>query len=166
MSGQGSESANKDTGVYDLAVQSIGAHDQSVGAGIGFWFSSDAAGKPHQRFAVGISFSDDWREKAMGYTAYSNARTWLTVWGMSENAWVATSGDQKPSWSVGVGWGDSQGNNESGPSNFETFFNTRPNSLYACRVQSSAHVNADSGAFGFADSTIHLHVELMFAMFD
>ena len=164
-SGQGSESANKDTGVYDLAVQSIGAHNKSVGAGIGFWFSSDAAGNPNQRFSVGISFSDQWQEHAMGYTAYSAARTWLTVWGMSERGWVATSADQKPSWSQGVGWGQSQAISEGGPSNFETFFNARPNSLYACWVQSSARVDADSGAFGFADSTIHLNVELMFAQF-
>ncbi len=166
MSGQGSESANKDTGVYNLAVQSIGSGPQSVGAGIGFWFSSDAVGNPGQRFAAYVAFSDDWRETAMGYTAYSKVRTWLTVWGMSERGWVATSGDQIPSWDQGVGWTQSHGNNESGGSLLVTFFNAQPNSLYACWVQSSADVNADRGSFGFADSTIHLNIQLSSATFD
>ena len=163
ISGQGSESANKDTGVYDLAVQSIGAHNKSVGAGIGFWFSSDAAGNPTSASLLAFLFLTSGRSTQWGILrivprAHGHG-------GLSERGWVATSADQKPSWSQGVGWGQSQAISEGGPSNFETFFNPRPNSLYACWVQSSARVDADSGAFGFADLTIHLNVELMFAQF-
>ena len=165
-SGQGSASANKDTGVYNLSVQSIGSGTRSVGAGIGFWFSSDAVGNTGQRFAAYIAFTEDYHETAMGYTAYSKVRTWLTVWGMSERGWVASSGDQTPSWAYGVSWGDSHGVYQSGGSNLVTAFNAQPNSLYACWVQSSAEVNADHGTFGFADSTIHLDIQLSSATFD
>jgi hypothetical protein len=159
-------SADQNTGVYDLAVQSIGNGDQAVGAGIGFWFSSDAAGNPAQRFTAVVDFSFDWWDSAAGYVAHNNARTWLSVWGMSENGWVVSSGDQTPSWSDGAGWYENHGNNQSGTSVCQTFFNARPNSLYACWVQSSADAYADSGVFGNAASSIHITNTVLWATFD
>jgi hypothetical protein len=164
--GQGSESADQNTGVYDLRVQSIGNGDQTVGAGIGFWFSSDAAGNPAQRFTAVVNFSFDWWDSAAGYVAHNTAHTWLTVWGMSENGWVAWSGDQTPSWSDGVGWYENHGDDQSGTSVCVTIFNARPNSLYFCWVQSSADAYADSGVFGNAASSIHINNTVLWATFD
>jgi hypothetical protein len=164
--GPGVANADQNTGAYDLQIQSIGNGDQAVGAGIGFWFSSDAAGNQAQRFTAVVDFSFDWWDSAAAYVAHNNAHTWLTVWGMSENGWVAWSGDQTPSWSDGVGWYENHGNNQSGTSVCVTVFNALPNSLYFCWVQSSADAYADSGAFGNAASSIHMTNTVLWAVFD
>jgi hypothetical protein len=164
--GPGSESADQNTGVYDIAVQSIGNDDQTVGAGIGFWFSSDAAGNQAQHFTAVVDFSFDWWDSAAAYVAHNNAHTWLTVWGMSENRWVAWGADQTPSWSDGVGWYENHSNNQSGTSVCDTFFNALPNSLYWCWVQSAADAYADHGFFGNAASSIHINNTVLWAVFD
>jgi hypothetical protein len=165
--GQGKvESADINTGTYDLRVQSIGNGDQAVGAGIGFWFSSDAAGNPWQRFTAIVDFSFDWWDTAAAYVAHNNAHTWLTVWGMSEGGWVGWSVDETPSWSDGVGWYENHGNSQSARAALVTFFNTQPNSLYFCWVQSGADAYADSGVFGSAASSIHIMNTVAFAVID
>ena len=163
--GQGTETADKNTGAYELRVQSIGNGHQTVGAGIGFWFSS-GPGNPAQRFTAVLEFEDDWWDKATGYVAHNDGRTWLTVWGMAENGWVSTSANQTPTWSDGVGWTEAHQNSERGTANLVTFFNARPNSGYFCWVQSAADAYADSGVFGDAFSSIHISNRLAFATFD
>lgn len=162
--GQGTETADKNSGVYELRVQSIGNGHQTVGAGIGFWFAS-GPGNPAQRFSAFIDYEDDWWDKASGYAAHSDGRTWLTVWGMAENGWVSTSPNQTPSWSDGVGWAEGHHNNESGRTGLTTVFNARPNSSYFCWVQSAADAYADGGAFGIAASSIHILNKVLYAIF-
>ena len=147
-------------GDITLSVQSLGNGERSVGGGIGFWFS-DAAGNPGARFSTSVNFSYDWSEGAAAYAAHNHGRTWLTVWGMSENGWVATGSDQTPSWADSVGWYDSHHDSRGGSTSQEVFFNAKPNSLYACWVNASATVYADGGFLGFADSTIHMHIALV-----
>jgi hypothetical protein len=156
-SGQGDESATTD-GYIELKTQSIGSGEQSVGGGIGFWFPASPGGA--RRFSNTCRFSFDWSETAQFYVADNGGSVWLRVWGMSENDWVGTSGDQFPSWFQHVGGLDSQHNSQSGETSQELFFNAQPNGLYACWVNASIRCNADRGAFGFADSTARLHIAL------
>jgi hypothetical protein len=158
-SGQGTESADKNTGVYDLPVPSPGNGPQTVGAGVGFWYSNQGpAGSVG--FTAVVNYSFDWWDKAAAYVAHNDGRTWLTVWGMSENGWVLTSGNQTPSWSDGVGWYESHSDNESAQTTCTASFNALANGLYFCWVQSSADAYADSGVFGDAFSSIHINITL------
>jgi hypothetical protein len=119
----------------------LGTGHQTVGAGIGFWFSS-GTGNPAQRFTAVIEFEDDWWDKATGYVAHNDARTWLSVWGTAENGWVSTSANQTPTWSDGVGWTEAHQNNESGTASLVTHFNARPNSAYFCTLMPIAAYSA------------------------
>lgn len=158
-SGQGaSESASTD-GNMDFKTQSIGG-EKSVGGGIGFWFSAGPAGDPAARFSNTCRFSIEWSQSAAGYVADNHGRVWLSVWGMSENNWVAVSGDQFPSWFDHVGWYKSHHNSHGGETSQELFFNAQPNGLYACWVNASIRCYADNGFLGFANSTAHLRIGL------
>jgi hypothetical protein len=155
----GTESATTD-GFIDLFVQTIGSGERSVGGGIGFWFRAARAESPPVRFGTSVSFSYEWSEGAQLYVADNHGRTWLTVWGMSENGWVATSGEQPPTWTDHVGWYESHHDSAAGDTSQEVFFNAQPNGLYACWVNCSADVYADNGVAGFSDSTIRMHIAL------
>ena len=101
---------------------------------------------------------------ASGYVAHNDGRTYLWVFGESENAWVAQS-NQNPQWSNGAGWFDTNGNDPSGEDgrvSGETYFNARPNSWYQCWVWSSAWIYSTSGFFGFSASSIHLNMTVPF----
>jgi hypothetical protein len=154
-SGQGGESATTD-GNIELNTQAFG--EKSVGGGIGFWFPAAAGGV--RRFSNTCRFSFEWSESADLYVADSQGRVWLSVWGMSENGWVGTSGDQFPSWLDHVGWYESHQNSGGGETSQELFFNAQPNGLYACWVNASIRCYADNGAFGFGLSTARLHIAL------
>jgi hypothetical protein len=156
-SGTGGESATTD-GHIELNTQSIGVRDGSVGGGIGFWFAAATGGA--RRFSTSCRFSFEWSESAQLYVADNQGRVWLTVWGMSENGWVGTSGDQFPSWLDHVGWYDSHHNSGDGDTSQELTFNAKPNGLYACWVNASVRCHADHGAFGFSDSTGRLDLAL------
>jgi hypothetical protein len=147
-------------GDIELAVQSFGG-EQSAAGGIGFWFSSDAAGNPGQRFSTSVNCSYDWWDTADLYVADNHGRTWLSVWGMSENGWVASSGDQFPSWGDHVGWYESHQDSRGASTSQEVFFNAQPNSLYCCWVNCSAAAYTDDGFLGGAMSSIHLHMALV-----
>jgi hypothetical protein len=156
-SGQGTETASTD-GPIDLYTQSLGWGEQSVGAGIGFWFPSREGGA--RRLGTSISFSYNWSEGAQAYVGDNHGRVWLTVWGMAENGWVGTSGDQSPSWTDHVGWYESHHDRRDGQASQELVFNARPNSLYACWLNTSLRCYADHGFLGFADSTAQLNINL------
>jgi hypothetical protein len=155
-SGQGVESATTD-GYIELKAQSFGG-EQSVGGGIGFWFPAAPGGS--RRFSTSCRFSFEWSESAQLYVADNQSRVWLSVWGMSENGWVGTSGDQFPSWSDHVSWYESHQNSEGGETSQQLFFNSQPNGLYCCWVNASIRCYADSGFAGFGASTAHLHIAL------
>jgi hypothetical protein len=157
-SGEGNESASTE-GLIELFAQSIGG-EKSVGGGIGFWFSAGTGGDPAARFSTTCRFSFDWSQTAQLYVADNQGRVWLSVWGMSENGWVAVSGDQFPSWRDHVGWYESHHDEGGGETSQELFFNARPNGLYACWVNASIRCYADNGALGFADSTARLRIAL------
>ncbi|WP_035795028.1 hypothetical protein [Kitasatospora mediocidica] len=64
----------------------------------------------------------------------------------------------QPAWSSGVGWFDSDSGTETGTWTVaETSFKANAGHSYFCQVGFSASVDADSGTFGFADSTIHMN---------
>jgi hypothetical protein len=155
-SGQGGESSTTD-GYIELNTQSLGG-EQSVGGGIGFWFPAAAGGA--RRFSTTCRFSFEWSESAQLYVADNQGRVWLSVWGMSENGWVGTSGDQFPSWLDHVGWYESHQNSAGGETSQELSFNAKPNGLYACWINASIRCYADHGALGFGDSTARLHIAL------
>jgi hypothetical protein len=158
-SGQGTESATTD-GFIDLFVQGLG-DERSVAGAIGVWFQAAAESPPVRRFSTSVSFSYEWSEGAQLYVADNHGHTRLMVWGMSENAWVAMSGDQPPSWSDHVGWYESHHDSNPGAQAFpELFFNAQPNGWYQCWLVCSAYVYADHGVAGFSDSTIRMHIAL------
>jgi hypothetical protein len=151
-------------GTYSLAIQGFGDGNQSIAAGFGIWFFS-GDGDPAQRFAALWDYYDDWWDMAAGYVAHNDGRTYLGVFGESENAWVAQSSSQTPTWSDGAGWFDTHGNDPSGDDgrvSAETYFNARPNSWYQCWVWSSASIYSTSGFFGFSASSIHLNMTVPF----
>jgi hypothetical protein len=102
---------------------------------------------------------------AAGYVAHNDGRTYLWVFGKSENAWVAQT-SPTPSWSDGVSWFDSHGNDSSGGEDgrvsAETYFNARPNSWYQCWVWSSASIYSNGSFLGFSASSIHLNMTVPF----
>ena len=157
-SGQGGESATTG-GNIDLNTQSLGG-EKSVGGGIGFWFSAGPGGDSAARFTTTCRFSLEWSQTAQLYVADNQGRVWLSVWGMSENRWVASSGDQYPSWIDHVGGYQSHHNSHGGETSQELFFNAQPNGLYACWVNASVRCYADNGFLGFADSIASLRIAL------
>jgi hypothetical protein len=154
-SGQGGESATTE-GNIELNAQAFG--EKSVGGGIGFWFPAAAGGA--RRFSTTCRFSFEWSDSAMLHVADNQGRVWLSVWGMSENGWVGTSGDQFPSWLDHVGWYEEHQNSGGGETSQELFFNAQPNGLYACWVNASIRCYADNGVAGFGLSTARLHIAL------
>jgi len=159
------EHADRMTGKYALRVQSLGNGQRTAAAGIGFWFFS-GAGNPAQRFSALLDYSHAWFDSASFYVAHNNQHTRLWVFGASEKTWVAQS-DVTPSWSDGVGWLDSHGNDpegEEGRVSNETYFNAAPNSWYQCWIWSEADVYGDSGFWGFAASSTRLNISVPFAV--
>jgi hypothetical protein len=151
-------------GTYSLAIQGFGDGNQSIAAGFGIQFFS-GEGNPSQRCAAFWDYYDDWWDGASGYVAHNDGRTYLWVFGESENTWVAQS-NQTPSWSDGVGWFEGHGNDSSGGEDgrvsAETYFNARPNSWYQCWVWSSTSIYTNGGFFGFSASSIHLNMTVPF----
>jgi hypothetical protein len=159
---QGIEHADR---TYDLRVQSIGDGQHDVAAGVGFWFFS-GAGNPAQRFAALIDYADVWWNTAVFYVGHNTGRTRLWVFGASERDWVGRA-DQTPSWSDGVGWLETHGNDpegEAGTVANEVYFNAAPNSWYQCWVWSTAEVFGDSGFLGVSMSSIRMDVTLRLAV--
>src|SRR5580704_98492 len=99
-------------GTCDLKVQSFGNGNREVAAGFFAWFFAPED-NPMQRFAALLQYSDDWWDDASGYVAHNDLRTRLWVWGQTENRWVVQS-EMSPSWSDGVGWFESHGNDPGG----------------------------------------------------
>jgi hypothetical protein len=158
-SGQGTETATTD-GFIDLFVQGLG-DERRVGAAIGFWFQAAAQSPPVRRFGTSLSFSYEWSDNAFLYVADNHGHTQLMVWGVSENAWVARSGDQTPSWSDHVGWYESHHDSNPGAqASDELLFNVQPNGWYQCWLVCSGYTFADHGVAGFSDSTVRMHVAL------
>jgi hypothetical protein len=158
--------SNASTGSCDLAVQSLGSGNVEVAAGVFTWFFAPET-TPSQRFAALLQYTDDWWDEADGYVAHNDLRTRLWVWGMTENGWVTTS-DVSPSWSDGVGWFESHGNDpggDAGTISIETFFPTSANNWYQAWVWTDASVYADSGIFGFAASSIRFDSVVPFIVF-
>jgi hypothetical protein len=157
---------NAAAGTYDLAVQSIGEGSGEGAAGMGIWFFAPADDS-WQRFAALLDYSDDWWDTAMGYVAHNNLRTRLWVWGDSEQDWVHKE-DVSPQWSDGVGWFESHGNDPQGDSgriSLQVFFPVKANQWYIGWVWSDAWVYANSGLWGFADSTIKFAASVPFVVF-
>jgi hypothetical protein len=154
--GEITETASTD-GSIDLATQALGG-DRSVAAGVGFWFPASGGGV--RRFGTSISFSLEWSEGAQLYVGDNRGRVWLSVWGITENNWVATSGDQYPSWTDHVGWYESHHDSGEGQASQEVVFNALPDCLYSCWLNASLYCYADNGFLGFADSHARLHIAL------
>jgi hypothetical protein len=165
---QGSD-ANASNGSYDLAVQSIGDGNEEVAAGVMSWFfCADPAPMNGQRFAALLDYSDDWWDSAGGFVAHNDMRTRLWVWGQTENAWVCQA-DLQPSWSDGVGWFESHGNDPAGDAgtiSVETFFPAMANSWYQAWVWGDAQAyGQDGGIFGFGASSIHFSASVPLMVF-
>jgi hypothetical protein len=153
-------------GTCDLKVQSFGNGNREVAAGFFAWFFAPED-NPMQRFAALLQYSDDWWDDASGYVAHNDLRTRLWVWGQTENRWVVQS-EMSPSWSDGVGWFESHGNDpggDSGTISNETFFPASANNLYQAWVWSDASAYADGGSFGSADSSIQFDSVVPFMVF-
>jgi hypothetical protein len=149
--------ADKVAGNYNLAVQSIGDGSHEAAGGVAVWFFCTTS-DPMQRVAAVLDFSDDWWDSASGYVAHNDLRTRIWVWGDTEQNWV-TQSDLQPSWSDGVGWYESHGNDPAGDSgriSIEAFFPADANQWYEAWIWSDASVYADGGFWGIAGSSIKL----------
>jgi hypothetical protein len=87
--GQGAETADKNTGAYELRVQSIGNGHQTVGAGIGFWFAS-GSGNPAQRFTAVPNLRTTGGTRRPG-----TSRTMTRAYGFRFGAWPKTAGSRR-----------------------------------------------------------------------
>jgi hypothetical protein len=71
----GSEAhANRNSGTYDVAVQSIGSKSREAAAGVGVWFYSTEA-DPAKRYLAVLHFSYDWWDSSSFCVAHNNYRT-------------------------------------------------------------------------------------------
>jgi hypothetical protein len=164
--GAGNVSADKVAGNYDMAIQSFGDGYMEDAAGVAVWFFC-TADDPMQRVAALYNYSDDWWDSAFGYVAHNDLRTRIWVWGDTEQDWVVRS-EEFPSWSDGVGWFDSHGNDpdgDAGTISIQTFFPARANRWYEAWIWSDASIYADGGVFGFAASSIHFSAHVPFVVF-
>ncbi len=162
----GQASADNAAGTYSVATQSIASGSVEAAAGLAVWFFCTAT-DPMQRVAALLDYEDDWWDSAMGYVAHNDLRTRIWVWGNTENAWL-TQSDLSPSWSDGVGWFESHGNDPSGDAGrmaIETFFPAEANNWYLAWVWSDASVFANGGLFGIAASSIQFSVTVPFVVF-
>ncbi len=145
--------ADKNSGTYDLAVQSIGNGSFDTAAGVGVWFWSLEA-DAEKRFAVVLDYAYDWWDSAGFYVAHNDLRTRLWVWGNQEQNWVGGV-DRDPQWSDGVGWLEDHSGNDEARISIEVRFPALAQSWYLAWVWSDASVFSDSGAFGVSASSIH-----------
>ena len=104
----------------------------SAGLMVSFLATEDNA---NQRFAALVDYGYDWLDEAFFFTAHSDGNTSISVWGASENAWVAQSGSLVPSWSDGAGWLDNHGDNGDGTESLQVFFPVQRNSWYFAWVR-------------------------------
>lgn len=147
---------DKSQGTFSLAVQAFGGSD-SCYLSFGSWFYT-AQNNPAQRFAAGIEFNKHWRQHAMGYVAHSRFSTVVSIRDGTTNTDAIPPVQIQPTWNDGVGWTESHGEDVEGDFSLaEVFFPATAGHVYFCQLGFSASVDADSGIFGFADSTIHLN---------
>lgn len=164
--GTSTAGADKTAGSYTMATQSIGDGSCEAAAGVAVWFHCTTT-DPMQRVAALLDYADDWWDSASGYVAHNDLRTRIWVWGHTEQKWVGRS-DLSPSWSDGVGWFESHGNDPSGDSgrtSIETFFPADANNWYQAWIWSDASVYADGGMFGIAASSIQFSAQIPFVVF-
>jgi hypothetical protein len=78
------------------------------------------------------------------------------------------SGSGSLSWSDGVGWFESHGNDPAGDSggiSNETFFPAQANQWYEAWIWSDASIYADGGFWGIAASSIQFSAAVPFVVF-
>ncbi|MGQ4385156.1 hypothetical protein [Streptomyces sp. SAS_270] len=147
---------DKNQGTFSLAVQAFGGSD-SCYLSLGSWFYT-AQNNPYQRFAAPIEFNKYWKQNAMGYVAHSRFSTVVGIHDGTTNTDAIPPVQVQPTWNDGVSWFESHGENVEGDwALAEVFFPATAGHVYFCQLAFSASVDADSGAFGFADSTIRLN---------
>ncbi len=158
--------ANRFTGRYELAAQSIGSGWETVAAGVGTWFHAPAD-DPQQRFAALMNYAYDWRSSASGYVAYNKCKTRLWVWGDTEQRWVLKpdSVSPAPTWDHSVSWYQSHGDADSGTVSAQAFFPARAGQMYLGFVWTRASVFSNSGLFGLAHSRIRFEAAVPFVVF-
>jgi len=145
-------SVDNTNGGYGLNLQEFGGAS-SCTVTIGSWFFTPND-NPFQRFAAAIHYDKDWWDDASGYVAHNDFTTTLAVY---DGGLVMAQASVAPNWSDGVSWWESHGDHEEGAwVAVETQFNAVAGHSYFCQVGFQASVDADSGVFGFADSTLHM----------
>ncbi|MFA3842705.1 hypothetical protein [Streptomyces aureus] len=152
-SGSGA-AVNAAQGTFSLDVQAFGSSD-SCSLSLGSWFFTPED-DPALRLSTSIQFSRDWHQQAMGYVAHSRFSTKLLIW--DDTAKIALpDAPVAPGWDNGVSWFEKHGDHTENESiNSDTHFPATAGHWYFCQVGFSASVDADSGIFGVADSTIHV----------
>ncbi|MGW2645020.1 hypothetical protein ACWC2T_08855 [Streptomyces sp. NPDC001393] len=157
----GGASAAADDGTFSLNVQSIGQESDHAWISIGSWFTA-TEDNPQQRFAADVAFNIDWWDSAEGYVAHNDFTTSLNVWKIDFSApppFIVTvlNTQVQPTWSDGVGWLESHGQEQFGVTvSPEGFFSAEAGVSYMCSVDADALVDSDGGIFGFGASTIHV----------
>lgn len=119
---------------------------------------------PALRLSTSIYFNRDWHQQAMGYVAHSRFATTLQIW--DDTAQTALpAAPIAPGWNDGVGWFEAHGDHTEGEwIDADTHFPATGGHWYFIQAGFSASVDADSGIFGVADSTIHVSGWLSYLM--
>ncbi|WP_369265176.1 hypothetical protein [Streptomyces sp. R35] len=147
---------------FSLDVQAIGSSDAcSLSMGSWFFVPQD---NPALRLSTSIYFNRDWHQQAMGYVAHSRFATTLQIWDDTAKT-ALPAAPIAPGWNDGVGWFEAHGDHTEGEwIDADTHFPATGGHWYFIQAGFSASVDADSGIFGTADSTIHVSGWLSYLM--
>ncbi len=153
-----------DRGVYGLSALSVGQGTSAATAGFCLAYHAPVT-NPTQRVAAYVNTSWSWEEKADLYVAHNKAWTRLCVWGISEQRWLLVK-QIEPAWYDSVSWFQDHHNSSEGEHpGVEGFFPAIAGRNYLVYVSSEGVVYADGGVGGYADSSVHLEMNVKFFAF-
>jgi hypothetical protein len=150
-------SADAQNGSYTVGAQTYGSQPYLAAAGVGIFFNAPAE-DTMQNFGAFLNYTDGWTVTADFYSATSTLQTYLWVWGISENAWVAQT-NIGPSLNEDVGWLNSNGpTTDNGTVGASVPFPAAANSQYICWVWSGGTVDSENFATFLSQAQVQLEV--------
>jgi hypothetical protein len=148
--------ADAQSGSYSIGAQTYGDASYGCAAGVGIYFNAPAE-DTLQNFGAFLNYTDGFTISADFYSATSTLQTYLWVWGVSENNWVAQT-NIGPSLNEDVGWLNSNGATDYGTVGASVPFPAAANSQYICWIWTAGTAEAETFATYLCQAQVQLEV--------
>jgi hypothetical protein len=156
-------SCDAQNGTYTIGAQTNGSGPYGCAAGVGIYFNAPAE-DTMQNFGAFLNYTDGFSISADFYSASCDLQTYLWVWGVSENGWVAQT-NIGPSLYEDVGWLNSNGTTNTGTVGASVPFPAAANSQYICWAWTDGNVDAQTFATYLCQAQVQLEVAVDYIVF-